>query len=358
MNVLQLIDSLNAGGAERVAVNFANALVSRVETSYLCATREEGVLKESLSKDVSYLFLEKKSTIDLRAIKKLSDFVKTNQINIVHAHGSSFFIATIIKILNPKLVLIWHDHYGKSEFLNDRPKIVLKWCSKLFDHTFSVNSKLENWNKKIIGIKSVSYIANFATKNGTKPLTKLKGNDTKRIVILANLRVQKDHINLLEAFKVVHQLHADWSLHLVGYYDEDAYYQSVKNFIQNNHLENHVFIYGSCSDTFNILNQSSIGVLASKSEGLPLALLEYGMAKLPVVATDVGDCNKVISNTNEGLLIPSENSKLLSDALLTYINDLDLRVQVAENLHLKVLSTFSEANAIRSLLNIYKSQKT
>ena len=140
MNVVQLIDSLNAGGAERVAVNFANALVSRVETSYLCATREEGVLKESLSKDVSYLFLEKKSTIDLRAIKKLSDFVKTNQINIVHAHGSSFFIATIIKILNPKLVLIWHEHYGNREQTSPKDKFILKVCSSFFSSIIVVNT--------------------------------------------------------------------------------------------------------------------------------------------------------------------------------------------------------------------------
>ena len=68
---------------------------------------------------------------------------------------------------------------------------------------------------------------------------------------------------------------------------------------------NSVFIYGSCSDTFNILKLSTIGVLASKSEGLPLALLEYGLANLPVVATNVGDCHRVISNINEGLLVES-----------------------------------------------------
>jgi hypothetical protein len=39
------------------------------------------------------------------------------------------------------------------------------------------------------------------------------------------------------------------------------------------------------------------------------------------------------------------------------MNDLDLRAQVAENLNLKVLSTFSEAHAVKTLLNIYNLQK-
>ena len=92
----------------------------RIEASYLCATREEGLLKESLSKDVRYLFLNKKSTLDFKAIIKLNRFIKVNKINIIHAHASSFFIATIIKILNPKLVLIWHEHYGNRENLHNK----------------------------------------------------------------------------------------------------------------------------------------------------------------------------------------------------------------------------------------------
>lgn len=42
MKVLQLIDSLSVGGAERVAVNLANGLAEAGVQSYLCATRQEG----------------------------------------------------------------------------------------------------------------------------------------------------------------------------------------------------------------------------------------------------------------------------------------------------------------------------
>jgi hypothetical protein len=91
MKVLQLIDSLEAGGAERVAVNYANGLLDIVDASYLCATRAEGLLKGELNKDVGYLFLNKKTTLDSKAIKLLYQFIKDEKIQIVHAHGSSFF---------------------------------------------------------------------------------------------------------------------------------------------------------------------------------------------------------------------------------------------------------------------------
>ncbi|WP_157209032.1 glycosyltransferase [Mariniflexile maritimum] len=357
MNVLQLIDSLNAGGAERVAVNYANALVSHIKTSHLCATREEGVLKDSLSKNVSYLFLNKQSTFDLKAIKTLHAFIKNNKIDLIHAHGSSFFIATLVKILTPKLKLIWHEHYGNREQTSTTAKFILKICSYFFSGILVVNAALKVRCETKLFTKKVYVLPNYPHLDPSLKFTTLLGKTGKRMVCLANLRPDKDHLNLLEAFKAVHKFHADWTLHLVGHYDEDVYYHGIKNFIESNHLENHVFFYGSCVDTFNILNQSTLGVLASKSEGLPLALLEYGLAKLPVVATNVGDCNKVISNANEGLLISAENPKVLAEALITYMNDLDLRAQVAENLNLKVLSTFSEAHAVKTLLNIYNLQK-
>ena len=64
MRVVQMIDSLDSGGAERMAVTFANELVDKVAFSGLVTTREEGNLKETIDVNVSYLFLNKKSCLD------------------------------------------------------------------------------------------------------------------------------------------------------------------------------------------------------------------------------------------------------------------------------------------------------
>ena len=42
MRIVQIIDSLDVGGAEKMAVNYANALVGRIEFSGLVVTRAEG----------------------------------------------------------------------------------------------------------------------------------------------------------------------------------------------------------------------------------------------------------------------------------------------------------------------------
>lgn len=356
MKVLQLIDTLEAGGAERIAVNFANALTEDIEGSYLCATRKEGPLKQSLKAEVGCFFLHRTSTLDIKAIRKLKRFVKHNGITHIHAHATSFFIATVIKFLNPKLKLIWHDHYGESEFLNQRPKKALKFCSRYFNHIFCVNSKLKDWAEQNLKTKSVSYLPNFAElDNSQVSVTKLKGISGQRIVCLANFRPQKDHLTLLEAFQTINKKFTDWSLHLIGQDFKDEYAASIASYIEEGQLGTSVFVYGSCPDVSAILKQGSIGVLSSKSEGLPIALLEYGLAGLPVIATDVGDCRLVISNEDEGQLINRQNSSDLKNAIEFYISNPEKAKLAGQQLRLKVNDCFSKKAIIKSVLKTYQS---
>ncbi|GAB1855717.1 glycosyltransferase [Flavobacteriaceae bacterium MHTCC 0001] len=353
MRVLQLVDSLDTGGTERVAVNIANALAEETMVSALCSTRREGLLKQSLKSNVIYLYLNKKLKIDIRAIVKLYKFVSHNQIEIIHAHSSSFFLAVVLKLLNRKVKVIWHDHYGKSNFLEKRSHKVLKFCSKFFSHILCVNKALEIWAKEVLKTESVVYFPNFAIQYHQKPETQLFGTKGKRIIHLANLRPQKDHIKLLEAFSIVKCKAPEWTLHCVGKDFNDAYANRIKNHTKALNLNSHVFFYGNRHDVTAILNQSDIGVLSSKSEGLPIALLEYGLAELPCVITDVGDCREVISSPDYGVLIEKSTTENLANGLLDLIKNENLRKKTGGFLKEKVLHSFSKETQIRKLINIY-----
>ncbi len=355
MRVLQLIDSLDPGGAERVAVNIANVLVVKIEASFLCATRKEGLLKESLSNDVRYLFLNKKERIDFSAIRRLNEFVKVNKIQIIHAHSTSFFLAILIKLLNKNISIIWHDHYGNSEFLKDRKFNVLKFCSKFFSHVFSVNKDLEVWAKQKLKIVNVTYLPNFAIADKNLAVTNLKGILGKRIVSLANLRLQKDHFTLIKAFKKVIKGHPEWTLHFVGKDFKDEYSKNIKAKIKELDLENSIFLYDTKPDVFNVLSQCEIGVLSSKSEGLPIALLEYGLSNLAVVATKVGECETVISNNYNGILVNSCKENELFVALSLYIENDKLRETYSIRYNKHIQENYSKDTQFQTILEIYKS---
>ncbi|ANW96295.1 hypothetical protein AXE80_08395 [Wenyingzhuangia fucanilytica] len=353
LNVIHIIDSLAVGGAEMMAVNIANGLHKHNVRAHLCVTRAEGLLKEKISKEIGYVFLAKKGVIDVKALVILKNYIKKNNIKIVHAHSSSFFMAVLVKCMLPKIKIVWHDHYGKAERIEERKSLALKLGSIFFTNIISVNDVLVQWAKKQLFCKKVLFLANFATLNITSNKTHLNGVEGKRIVCVAAFRHQKDHFNLLQAFTIVKNKYPEWTLHLVGKQHNDVYNKQIETIIKNESLEKDVFFYGACLDIKYILSQSNIGVLSSNSEGLPVSLLEYGLAGLPVVVTNVGDCEKVVNDY--GFVVPKENSEELSNAIIKYIEDENLRELKAEQFQKHIFDHYSENSYLSSLIKIYQA---
>lgn len=338
-----------------MAVNIANALAENNVESHFCATRQEGDLKVRLASDVGYLFLNKKGAMDFKALEKLVQYIVKHEISIIHAHSTSYFTAFLAKLRFPEVTIIWHDHYGNSENLKSRKRFFLTLISSTFKMVISVNSSLHHWAKQNLKAKQVQYLPNFASFGSTiSETTQLLGLNGKRIVCLANLRLQKDHLNLLKAFKIVQQKHKDWTLHLVGLDFKDNYSEEIKSYMAAYNLNAGVFLYGSCADTQFILQQATMGVLASKSEGLPVALLEYGLAKLPVVVTTVGECSAVVQNFENGLLVPPKNENKLAEAIIFLIENEKQRALFGENLYNKVNLNYSQSTFVKQLIALYQ----
>lgn len=351
MRIVQLIDSLEAGGAERMAVNFANELCCKIDFSGLVVSRSEGQLFNQLDKKVDYLFLNKKSIIDIKSIKKLITYVKKNQIDVIQAHSTSFFLAFLIKMFKPSIKLVWHDHYGDSEFLNKRPTFVLQFIIPFFYGVISVNNNLKNWAKDKLNIKNVIYLPNFPVEEiEIDNKTNLKGISRKRITCLANLRPQKNHFLLLKTAQKLKISNPDWTFHLVGKDFEDLYSQEIKDLIVSLKLAENVFVYNSRQDIKNILSQSDIAILTSSSEGLPLALLEYGLNKKAVIVTNVGEIPAIIKNNENGILVSSNDENVFYQSILKLIDDNKLRHEFGENLFKLIQSDYSKNSIVNQYL--------
>lgn len=354
LRIVQLIDSLEPGGAERMAVNYANTLADVIPFSALVTTRKEGALKQQLSPKVSYLFLNKQGKIGSKAVLKLRAFVKQNKIEVIHAHSTSFLTAILVKLIYPKIKIVWHDHYGNSEFLSQRSTTALRLVSFLFQGIISVNLHLKKWAVEHLKCSNVIYLPNFVfftDENMNLKLTSLLGKEGKRIVLLANLREQKNHFMLLEVANLLKISHVDWSFHLVGKDFDDDYSRALKNKIIERKLTNNVFYYGSRNDVGAILEQSDIAIITSKSEGLPVALLEYGFYRKPVVSTNVGEIGNVIRNNENGILVASDASKEFYSAIVGLIEDVSVRKLLADELHKNIISKYSNKAVIGQYLD-------
>ncbi len=354
--VMHIVDALRIGGAERVAINLANLLPRDRYEAYLCSTREEGPLAPLVAPHVGRLSLRRRSILDPSAVLAVVRFIRAHRIRILHAHCSALYFARLASLFPPFPTVVWHDHYGRYAF-NDRPVWLYKLATRSVGGVVAVNRPLQEWSRGALGVPSdrVWYIPNLVQLEGGSGLeAPLPGNPGQRIVCVANIRPQKDHANLLEAMRLLIADVPGAHLLLVGDYADKAYCDSVIQRISALGLSRQVTYLGARHDIPAILRECAIGVLGSSSEGLPLALLEYGMAGLPAVATNVGQCPEVLDDGAAGVLVPPSSPQSLADALRSLLASPRDRAELGTRLKTRVESQYSAERVMARICEVYR----
>lgn len=102
------------------------------------------------------------------------------------------------------------------------------------------------------------------------------------------------------------------------------------------------------------LRAATVFALSSRSEGMPLALLEAMACGLPVVATAVGAVPQVVGGKGAGLVVPPENPAALAAALAAVLADGPRRARLADGA-LAVAVTHSAAAAHAAYERLYRT---
>jgi glycosyltransferase involved in cell wall biosynthesis len=145
----------------------------------------------------------------------------------------------------------------------------------------------------------------------------------------------------------------DAHLLLVGGVLDRSYAEAVRAEIARLGLERHVSLLGQRLDVAAILAASDVGVLGSEAEGLPLALIEYGGARLPVVATAVGQCADVLEHGRAGVLVPPGDSRALAAAIARLLESPRLRREYGDRFHERVQRSYSPAAVMSQITAVY-----
>ena len=357
ISIIQVTSSLNPGGAERVAVNLANALAGLDYASHICSTRGGSGLLTELHPSVKMLSLGRTGRFDVGAFARFVRYVRENDIRIIHSHSTSLFIAAAVNWLCPGTRLLWHDHYGAYATVR-RPVWLYRLFTARLDGVLAVNTDLAAWARERLRVPCdrVWYIPNFvAEQHGQVEVPDLPGEPGYRVVCVANLRPQKDHLNLLRAMEGVVEHVPQAHLILLGSSNEDDYSRAVLSAATSGRLAGRVTWLGSRDDVRSILRGCDVGVLSSASEGLPLSLLEYGMAGLASVATDVGQCAEVLRQGEAGIVVPPSSPHALEGAVVGLLKSRNQRRDLGARLLQHVRQHHGHERAISGVETIYRS---
>jgi glycosyltransferase involved in cell wall biosynthesis len=352
---LHLVDTLWAGGAERVAVDLVNQLPRDGYAPSLCTTRRDGPLDALVATDVGRLRLARTRRFDGRALQRLIAFIRERDVRILHAHGPSLLIARAAALAWPRPRVVWHVHAG-AYASGDASGLPYRVLAAGVDAVIAVSEPLARWARRCLPVADhrVWYVPNpVSAARGTAPASPLPGSPGTRLVSVGNLRPEKGQLTLVRAMALVRERHTTAHLLLVGGVLDAAYAEAVRGEIARLGLEGQVTLLGQRLDVPAVLAACDIGVLSSEAEGLPLALVEYGCAGLPVVATGVGQCADVLENGRAGVLVPPGDVRALAAGITQLLECPVLRGHYADRFRERVQRTYSSAAVMCQITEVY-----
>ena len=178
---------------------------------------------------------------------------------------------------------------------------------------------------------NIYYIPNFPFLKNIKIQ---RDSNVIQIVHVANLHNPKDHLTHVRAISHLikdNGIRKKIVVRFIGDFSDFNYVRDLNELIENLNLRDVITLVGPSNDIAHELFKADIGVLSSTSEGLPVSLLEYGLAGLAVIVTDVGQCSVVVGNGQFGRIVEKGNAAQMAEELLHLINNDEERSQLGEN---------------------------
>jgi len=179
-----------------------------------------------------------------------------------------------------------------------------------------------------------------------------------RIGAIVRIVPIKDIKTMLQAFALVIRRIPDAQFILLGPVDEDPdYYQECIQFIDFLQLSQVVFT--GRVDVKDYLPSLDLLVLTSISEGQPLAILEGFASRLPVVTTNVGDCETLVLGEADGFgpagrVAPVMDSVSLADAIVELASDPSLRRRLGDSGFARVQQAYGQQALLDQYRTLYK----
>lgn len=208
-------------------------------------------------------------------------------------------------------------------------------------------------------LKQVTYLTNgidfSAVRAGgsKKELRKRLGlpADAFLFVTVARFNFQKGYDVLLKALEGARSAVKKNAAHF-AFVGDGPEFEAMKGLSRTLKVNHHISFLGARTDVYDILAAADAFLLPSRWEGLPIVLLETGLLKVPVIASDTYGNREIIGEKN-GVLFKNIDIGALTEVIENVLmNKYDLGA-CAENLYKEIQTHYSLEKMLAGLKDIY-----
>lgn len=359
MKILQIINNLSTGGAEKLILESIPLL------------KERGVLIDLLVLDhTQYPYMKELQELNCCTIFSLNTGSLYNPVNIlriipyfkkydivhVHLFPAQYWVGIAKFISFSKTKLIFTEHNTSNKRLqNPLFKILDKNIYRFYDEIICITNEvkevlLKHCKFKEKNISVIENGINLTAINAAKIIPKKQIDDQllesdKLLIQIAGFRVQKDHKTVIRSLQY---LNFNVKLLLVG--DGDLR-KDCEKLVDELNLKERVFFLGVRIDVPTLLKTSDISIISSHWEGFGLAAVEGMAVAKPILASNVEGLAKVV--TGGGILFEKGNEIELAKKIQELLDDHEFYDKIS-NRCFERAKEFNIDIMINKQINLYK----
>ncbi len=406
--ILYIITKSNFGGAQKYVYDLSTNLDTK-RFNVVVAMGGNGVLKDKLDRaGIKTIVLDKLSRDvntknDIAVFFELLELFKKEMPDIVHLNSSKTgglgaFTGRVYNILSkinllksenhklkkyrPKTTIIFTAHgWAFNEARGGTQRILIKllsWVTIFLCHrviAVSEHDERQGRAMPLVGNKVVMVhngISEIDFKNKEEARDNLLGNSAHGLredaIFVGTIAEVHKNKGIFVAIKALMQLATnsgkdrpfrnrkgrsfpEFALVIIGEGEER---ENLEKFVKECGLNKNVFFVGHKENASSLLKAFDIFLLSSFKEGLPYVLLEAGMAKLPIVASEVGGIPEIIDDMESGVLIKTNNAEEIAKAIAYLTENKENMKKLGRNIHEKIAKKFSTDQMLEKTMKIYQ----
>jgi GalNAc-alpha-(1->4)-GalNAc-alpha-(1->3)-diNAcBac-PP-undecaprenol alpha-1,4-N-acetyl-D-galactosaminyltransferase len=324
MRITLVISKLGAGGADRAMAAMGNYWVARRrDVTLITLARPHGDFYP-LDRRIKRVGLGLMASLEgpirplrdnLQRLTHMRRAIRASQPDVIISFNAQQNALTLLASFGLGVPVIVREEVEPSRYSIGRAwEALRRLVYPQADAVVVVASALRAWAQGIVRKDAVHFIPNpvaVALKGADAP--DKKQGPPHIMVAMGRLTHQKGFDLLLQAFSKCAHKHPDWSLVILGEGEERTKLESLAAELK---LTAQVSFPGLVPDPVPVLCGADLFVMASRYEGLPLALLEAMACGLAVIYTDCPTGpGEVIRNGEDGVLVPTEDVDALAAAM-------------------------------------------
>jgi len=332
INILLLQSMFHLGGAEKITHEIFTRMDNESFHTVVCTLYEPGPMGEPFKKSGFPFYSNLISgKYDLSAFFRLNRIVKNHSIDIIY-------------LINQPLTIFWGYVIGKykkipvisvvhnTPVLSEHKKLnVYKWLlpnvakvitvSEMQKKHLAENEGISTENVEVVH-NGIDFIPYMRPENREDVLHEFTINENKKIIGIVTRLVSLKGIDVFLR-SAAHILKKTKNVHFLIIGDGPERW-NLENLARDLGIDKNVSFLGVRHDVKKLISVFDVAVLSSRTEALPIVLLEYLSSSKPVVSTDVGSISEVLVDGENGYLVDVEDKETLAEKILVLLRDKEM----------------------------------